>query len=91
MIQLTKNQHDELAGNGKEPMRVIDPITNAEYVLVSAEDFARLRGMIDVDFHVSDAYPAIDRAFAEGWNAPKMDDHDRYEEVARLHLEQLGA
>ena len=33
------------------------------------------------DFHTRDAYPAIDRAFAEGWNDPQMDDDDRYDEV----------
>jgi hypothetical protein len=26
----------------------------------------------------ADAYPAIDRAFAAGWDDPKMDDYDRF-------------
>lgn len=33
------------------------------------------------EFHPGEAYAAIDRAFAEGWNDPKMDDYDRYEEL----------
>ena len=39
--------------------------------------------MIDVDFHVSDTYAAMDEAFAEGWNDPKMSDYDRYEDFKK--------
>jgi hypothetical protein len=35
----------------------------------------------DDDFHPHDAYPAIDRAFAEGWDDPNMGDYDRYDEL----------
>jgi hypothetical protein len=31
------------------------------------------------DAEVRDAYPAVDRAFAAGWDDPRMDDYDRYE------------
>ncbi|MBM3996613.1 MAG: hypothetical protein FJ303_21035 [Planctomycetes bacterium] len=44
MIQLTKDQHDALANNGQGPAKVVDPITNTEYVLLRAEEFARLKG-----------------------------------------------
>ena len=37
-------------------------------------------GWIDVDFHISDTYRALDEAFAELWNDPRMADYDRYEE-----------
>ncbi len=83
MIQLTIHQHDELANNGDAPAKVIDPVTNAEYVLVPAAEYRHLSGMIDVDFHISDAYPAMSRAFAELWNDPDMDDYDRYEEIMK--------
>ena len=43
MIQLTKDQHDALANNGNESVRVVDPITNTEFVLVRAEVFARMQ------------------------------------------------
>ena len=79
MIQLTKDQHDELTQNGKDSMKVIDPVTNTEYLLIRADAFERLRGLIDGDFDVSDAYAAIDEALAEGWNHPKMSDYDHYE------------
>jgi hypothetical protein len=32
-----------------------------------------------------DAYSAIDRAFAEGWNDPKMDDYDGRDEPLAGH------
>ena len=83
MIQLTKDQHDELASNGTDSSKVIDPVTNTEYVLLRADHYAHLSGMIDDDFHVSDAYVAVDQALAELWNDPKMDDYDRYEELKK--------
>jgi hypothetical protein len=81
MIQLTKKQHDALASNGQAPVKAIDPVTNTEYMLVRADVCANLSGMVDVDFHISEAYPAMSRAFAELWSDPDMDDYGCYEEV----------
>ncbi len=50
-------------------------------MLLSLEAYENLRAMLTEEFHPSEAYGAIDRAFAEGWNDPKMDDYDRYEEL----------
>ena len=83
MIQLTQEQHDALASNGQEPVKVIDPVTNTEYVLVHADAFAQLGGMIDSDFHISEAYPAMSRALAPLWTDPDMDDYDRYGEIKK--------
>ena len=84
MITLTKDQHDALTNNGKEPAKVIDPVTNDEYVLLSAQLYARVRCLFEEDdFKVSDAYPAIDRAFAEGWDDPKMADYDHFEDFKK--------
>jgi hypothetical protein len=83
MIQLTKDQHDELMQNGQDTATVIDPVTNTEYVLLRADVFQRLREMTEEDFDVSDAYAAIDEAFAEGWNHPKMSDYDHYEDFKK--------
>ena len=62
---------------------VVDPDTNTEYVLVRADVYARLAGLLGGDVQPSEAYPAVDRAFAEGWNDPRMDDYDRYEELRK--------
>jgi hypothetical protein len=37
MIELTEEQHRALVGHGPEPVRVIDPTTHQEYVLVPAD------------------------------------------------------
>jgi hypothetical protein len=80
MIELTPEQRQELTQ--PEPT-VIDPETREQYVLVRKEVYERLRAALVDEFQVPDAYPAIDRAFAPGWDDPKMDEYDRYEEHRR--------
>ncbi len=81
MIELTQDQRRELAK--AEVPRVVDPETRKTYILVSEELFERMKGLLGDDIHPSEAYPAVDRAFAEGWNDPKMDDYDRYEALKK--------
>ena len=81
MIELTQQQRREL--EGADVPRVVDPETHQTYVLVREEVYERLKGLIGEDFHPRDTYAAIDRVFAEGWNDPRMDDYDRYEELKR--------
>jgi hypothetical protein len=50
-------------------------------VLVRKEVYQRLQAALSDNLAPSEAYPAIDRAFAPGWSDPKMDDYDRYEEL----------
>ena len=45
MIQLTEEQRQELKGNG-DHVRVLDPATHTEYVLVRADVFARLQQLV---------------------------------------------
>ena len=44
-------------------VRVVDPVTKQEYVLVPADLFSRLQSALS-DIDPREAYPAIDRAFA---------------------------
>ena len=81
VIELTQEQRRELTA--ADAPRVVDPDTRQTYVLVREEVYERLKGLLDAPFHPADAYPAIDRAFAAGWNDPPMDDYDRYEELKR--------
>ena len=81
MIELTEQQRLEI-GDGGQPVKVIDPATNREFFLVRAEVFSNLRIVI-ADIDPRDAYPAIDRAFAPGWDDPKMSDYDQYEQHKR--------
>jgi hypothetical protein len=81
MIELTEQQQQALDAES-EPRRLVDPRSQTTYVLVRADIYERPKSLLeDDDFHPRDAYPAIDKAFAEGWNDPKMDDYDRYEEL----------
>lgn len=79
---LTPEQLRAVATNPDDPVRLIDPASQREYVLLPADVYARVREILG-DFHAQDAYPAINRAFAAGWNDPKMDDYDRYEEIKK--------
>jgi hypothetical protein len=65
-----------------DPVRVFDPKSNRAYVLVRADLFERMRELIGGAI-VREAYPAIDRAFATGWDDPKMDVYDRYEDLKK--------
>jgi hypothetical protein len=76
MIELTESQLHDL-DTAPEPYRVVDPRTNTFYVLVRADIYERARELLGDDLDPRDAYAAVDRAFAEGWNDPKMDDYDR--------------
>ena len=80
MIELTEQQQSALESQRGEPARVFNPRTRETFVLVPADAYERLKSLLGEDFDPSEAYPAIDRAFAEGWDDPKMDDYDRYEE-----------
>jgi hypothetical protein len=77
MIQMTQEQW-KAARNG-EPVWLHSD--EADFVVLRADMYQRLRALLEKDFAPSEAYPAVDRAFAEGWNDPKMDDYDRYEEL----------
>ena len=78
MIQLTQQPHEAVQQNPGEPVRAIDPTTNAEYVLLRADIYDRLR-MIFSDNHTRglDAHAtAIDVFTRDGWDDPQMDVYD---------------
>lgn len=80
MIELTEQQRDAVRA-AAVPVKLLDPDTNETFVLVPAEAYEKLQRLLEDDFEPRQAYPATDRAFAEGWSDPKMDDYDRYEEL----------
>ena len=81
-MPLTAEQLNALAIHLGEPIRCIDPASQRRYVLLRAEVYDRVEAFLE-DYRPQDAYPAIDRAFAEGWDDPKMNDYDRYEELRK--------
>jgi len=71
--------------HGAEPLRVVDPQTNAAYVIVKAEAYDRLRLSL-ADEDPREAYPLIAAAMQED------DEHDpllaSYQSVARDATQQ---
>ena len=75
MFQLTPEQRQELGG--PEPARAVDPLTQETYVLVREDLFERMKGILDSNFDVREAYPLTDALAAkEGWDDPAMDIYD---------------
>jgi hypothetical protein len=64
MIELTEAQHRLLTEHETEPARVIDPATKAEYVLLPAAVYERLRALLDEDTVYTTA-EMLDRTMAE--------------------------
>jgi hypothetical protein len=62
MIELTENQSQALAAATETP-EVLDPKTQARYVLVRAEAFRRLRALLEED--MPDIAPLINEVMAE--------------------------
>ena len=78
MIELTHEQHQALEQQGTEPVRAIDPATSAEYVLVRAVVYDRLKSLLADEEWVEGAYTAALEVFArDGWDDPRMDVYDK--------------
>jgi hypothetical protein len=78
--RLTREQALAAAANPDQPLVLVDPESNRKFVLLPADVYERLKALRGEDFEPRDAYQAVDRAFAEGWDDPRMADYDRYEE-----------
>jgi hypothetical protein len=78
MATLSPEQRELVKQSSREPVRLLDPDTNQEYVLVRAEVYDQIRSLPD-DLDPRDLYPALARALQdEGWNDPQMDEYNRY-------------
>jgi hypothetical protein len=64
-IPLTEEQRLAIAGTGGAPLTLIDPVTNAAYVLVRAEVYERLKDLAADEFDPREASPLVDRIMAE--------------------------
>jgi hypothetical protein len=83
MIELTAEQHQALVANSAEPVRAIDPATNAEYVLVRAEVYERIKALLydDGDWTPEEQLRLLaDSGQRAGWDDPEMDVYDQYDE-----------
>jgi hypothetical protein len=78
MAPLNLEQRNLLKQQRSEPLRLLDPDTNQEYVLLHAQIYEQLRSAL-ADLDPRDLYPALHRALEdEGWDSPAMDEYNRY-------------
>jgi hypothetical protein len=72
MTQLTREQSLHVRAAAETPVRIVDPDTNTEYVLLRADVYERVRHLFDDP--AADAFMAqIESAAAAGWGDPAMD------------------
>jgi hypothetical protein len=78
MVTLTPEQLRQFQEAGAESLRLRDPNSNQEYVLLPAQTYERLLSCLD-ELNPRDLYPALHRALKdEGWDNPQMDEYNRY-------------
>ena len=76
-MDLTAEQIQAIRGG--VPVRVVPSEIGAECIVVRADVFQRVDGLLH-DLDPRQAYPAVDEAWKEGWDDPKMADYDHYED-----------
>ncbi len=76
MIQLTPEQRQALSDATSEAVRAVDPATHAQYVLIRAELYERLRSLDSEGWGSAAATAAIEVFARDGWDDPRMDVYD---------------
>lgn len=72
MTRLTQEQSSLVRTAVEAPVRIVDPDTNTEYVLLRADIYERVRHLFDDP--AADAFLAqIESAAAAGWDDPALD------------------
>lgn len=80
--QITDQQRAAIAAVGDRPIDVVDPQTNRRYVLISREQYERLKPLFEDDPLSEPEQRDLLRRVGEraGWDDPEMDAYDRYDE-----------
>jgi hypothetical protein len=84
-LQLTEEERREVRLANEGPVRLTDPETKQEYVLLRAEVYERLKALLydDSDYDPARGYALADEVMKADWDDPKMAEYDRYEEHKR--------
>ncbi len=79
--KLSTEQRRAIAAQQGGPVFVVDEETHAEYVILSADAFQKLRALLrDETLDLRETYAAQDRVAAnDGWDDPAMDDYNDYD------------
>ena len=77
MITLTKEIQQAIKDSQEEPVRLVDPETNVEYVVVPVETFERMRkGVYYDDGPITEEEQTallVEMGLSIGWDDPEMD------------------
>jgi hypothetical protein len=81
MLELTDQQRQELRRTNKTEVRLADPDTGQEYVIVRAEVYDRLRSVLGDDWIPEEQLRLLaESGQRAGWDDPAMDVYDNYDE-----------
>lgn len=84
MMELSREIQQELDTHTDAPPRLLDPRTNKAYVLLAAEQYDRLRALLEQGDDLNDTYPAqMEAAMQAGWGDAPMEDYDHYDDLRR--------
>ena len=78
---LTTDQRQAIQETGGKPVYLVDADTNISYVLLRADEYAKIQEFIgdEAESGPRAMYDAIDETFREGWDDPAMDAYDDYD------------
>ncbi len=79
---LTDEMRQAMAARPGEPLVVLDAATQQTYVLLPTATFERLEPLLydDSPADADEFLPLIHDALAADWNAPGMEDYDKYDQ-----------
>jgi predicted ATPase len=79
MTKLSEDLRQAVADQGEAPLFLVDDSTQCRYVLLRAEQYEKIKALLDEEFDPRSTYPAIDQTMREGWDDPAMDIYDDYD------------
>lgn len=86
MSDLSVELQQELDTHADAPPRLVDPRTKKAYVLLAADQYDRVKALLEQDDDLAATYPAqMEAAMRAGWGESAMDDYDRYDELLVIY------
>ena len=81
VVPLSHELRQALAAHPGEPFELVDGLSGGRYVVVSADQYARVSALLtSEEFSVAETYAAQSEALAKaGWNDPELDAYDDYD------------
>ena len=81
MIGIGPEVRRAIEESGAEPPRLLDPLTNSEYVLLRADVYDRLRAILDVEDPTAEELAThMWNVMKDEWEDPAMDAYDEMPE-----------